>query len=86
MTRPRVFPQLDGSEGRPRTSPLGEADPLLQQLNMLSALEAVLLFHSGGDWDEKKRSKWKSLTGKDEATTKVLCDLVRAALLMDPVP
>ena len=45
-----------------------------------AALEAVLLFHGGGLWDEKKASIWQYLTGTREATTVVLCDTVRAAL------
>lgn len=44
--------------------------------------ELVLLFHGGGQWSDDKRARWRELTGHDEATTKVLCDvarLVRAA-------
>lgn len=43
------------------------------------ALEAVLLFHSGSPWDDEKRARWRELTGAEEATTAVLCDLVREA-------
>jgi len=46
-----------------------------------AALEAVLLFHSGDDWDARKRYAWLVFTGTTEATTKVLCDTVRKALL-----
>lgn len=42
--------------------------------------ELVLLFHSAGPWDEEKRQRWEEITGCSEATTKVLCDFVRAAL------
>jgi hypothetical protein len=45
------------------------------------ALEAVLLFYSVSPWDEQKKKRWMNLTGKEEATTKVLCDTVRAALV-----
>jgi hypothetical protein len=38
---------------------------------------AVLLFHRGGPWTEADRYAWRGLTGEDEATTKVLCDLAR---------
>jgi hypothetical protein len=38
---------------------------------------AVLLFHRGGPWSEADRATWRKLTGEDEATTKVLCDLAR---------
>ena len=44
------------------------------------ALEAVLLFHSGREWDGDARAKWRELTGSSEATTKVLCDCVRKAM------
>lgn len=43
-----------------------------------AALEAVLLFH--GPWDEQKQARWKAITGKDEATTQVLCDHIRKVL------
>lgn len=48
--------------------------------NMAEALHAVLLFHSGDRWDTEKNARWLLLTGSEEATTKVLCDTVRAAL------
>ena len=51
------------------------ASPLLRD-----ACRAVLLFHSGGEWDEERRNEWHALTGEDEATTKILCDTVRRAL------
>lgn len=41
------------------------------------ALEAVLLFHSGGDWTDEKRERWLELTGNDFATTRSLCDFIR---------
>ena len=65
-------------------------------IEALSALRAVLLFHSSSQWDEAKRHEWDeccvncellpdvsaygiTCRGK-EATTKVLCDMVRSAL------
>ena len=44
------------------------------------ALRAVLLFHGGGPWDAAKAAAWERLTGEREATTRTLCDFVRAAL------
>lgn len=41
--------------------------------------DALLLFHGGGPWDAHKADKWAALSGCQEATTKVLCDLARAA-------
>lgn len=47
---------------------------------MRNALRAVLLFHGGIPWDKDKIDEWRRLTGTTEATTTVLCKLVRAAL------
>jgi hypothetical protein len=38
---------------------------------------AVLMFYRGGPWTGADRAVWRELTGEDEATTKVLCDLAR---------
>ncbi len=47
---------------------------------LVSMLEAVLLFHDGGEWDLAKRKAWIDRVGWEEATTKVLCDAIRKAL------
>ena len=44
------------------------------------ALRLVLAFHEGGPWTAEKRLYWKSRTGADEATTRVLCDEIRIRL------
>ena len=60
------------------------------------ALEAVLLFHSGSPWDDDKRLRWTEICSRVKlppersthvayedgwsATTKCLCDIVRAAI------
>ena len=41
---------------------------------------AVLLFHRGGQWTGQDRNEWEILTGEEDATTKVLCDLARKLL------
>lgn len=51
-----------------------------EMLAALEALEAVLLFHSGGPWDAAKRELWDRLSHGNEATTKSLCDIARAAI------
>ena len=52
---------------------------------MEKALQAVLLFHGGDEWNDAVRNRWVELVGKDrEATTKGLCDCVRAALGLQP--
>lgn len=43
---------------------------------------AVLLFHRGGQWTGQDRNEWVMLTGEEDATTKVLCDLTRKLLLL----
>ena len=48
---------------------------------MLEALKAVVLFHSGSPWNEAKALEWQRLTGiLDGATTKALCGFVRSAI------
>ena len=42
------------------------------------ATRAVLLFYTAPRWTDTERQEWKSITGSDEATTKVLCDTMRA--------
>lgn len=44
------------------------------------ALELPLLFHSAGPWDEAKRSRWRTITGGDDATTRAMCDHIRKVL------
>lgn len=44
------------------------------------AAELVLRFHSGAEWSDHDRELWKRRTGRDEATTKVMCDFLRSAL------
>lgn len=53
-----------------------------------AATELVILFHSAGEWDADKRMDWTNrmvaILGpgnhRDEATTKNLCDAMRAVL------
>ena len=48
-------------------------------VQMERALEAVLLFYSGGGWGSESQAYWLELTGTSECTTKNLCNLVRKA-------
>ncbi len=50
------------------------------QGGMREALRAVLLFHSATPWTPERRTEWLRITGREEATTKTLCDHVRFAL------
>ena len=46
----------------------------------MDALTAVLMFYRVGHWTAADRELWKQITGKDEATTKVLASHVRGTL------
>lgn len=47
---------------------------------LIEALSLPLLFHRGGFWSAPEKERWMVITGKDEATTKVMCDHIRALL------
>lgn len=42
--------------------------------------QAVLVFHQGGPWTSDQDRTWRNLTHNQDATTRVLCDLIRGAL------
>lgn len=65
---------------RPREENEANARRIARAPDMEDALEAVLLFHSGGPWDDEKRERWFKLTGMQEASTRTLCDAVRKVL------
>jgi hypothetical protein len=46
---------------------------------LLDACRATLIFH-GGRWSDDERQEWRNITHHEEATTRVLCDTVRAAI------
>lgn len=45
-----------------------------------AANEAVLLFHGGGMWMQSDADRWLAITGRPEATSRVLCDFIRQTL------
>jgi len=49
---------------------------------VMESLRLVLLFHEGVPWTPGRRAEWLEIAGTEEATTKTLCDHVRAALAM----
>lgn len=56
-------------------------DRAVEQRRMLKDIaKATLLFHSGSPWSAAKSEEWKQLTGRDEATTRQLCDFIREQL------
>lgn len=60
--------------------PEEDANLIASAPDLMEALEAVLIFHSDSFWSDDKHKRWKEITGKDEATTKILCDKVRQAI------
>lgn len=48
-------------------------------LDPRDALNLVLLFYTI-DWTPEKRAEWLRITGCTEASTKVMCDHIRAVL------
>lgn len=49
------------------------------------ALELPLLFHGLG-WSPEDAARWKEITGQREATTKVMCNHIRAAIASKDKP
>ena len=47
---------------------------------MVSMLEAVLIFHSGGPWSPIKAHTYAQLTDGADASTKGMCDAIRLRL------
>jgi hypothetical protein len=41
---------------------------------LLKLPEAVVLFHKGGVWTVGDGERWRDLTGREEATSRALCD------------
>ena len=56
----------------------------VQRLELLRACKAVLFFYHGR-WPEDAK-EWEALTGKTEATTKILCDCIRNAIANQVCP
>lgn len=57
-----------------------EAFTHLDRDELTDALHAVLMFHSEFNWNDDKRAEWKHITGREDATTRTLCDHVRKVL------
>jgi hypothetical protein len=47
---------------------------------LLPACQAALAFHTIAPWNRDAQLLWMRLTGSSEATTKVVCDVLRKAL------
>jgi len=48
--------------------------------DLLAACEATVLFYNAAYWTEAEAARWRQLTGTEGATTKMLCDMHRAAI------
>lgn len=55
-------------------------DTKLLRSDLVAALKLVLMFHSGKPFGQKARTGWYAITGKHDATTKVMCDHIRKVL------
>lgn len=51
-----------------------------QRRGLIKAAKATLMFHQGGPWSQANREAWLELTGREEASTRSLCDFVREQL------
>jgi hypothetical protein len=80
LGEPAETPDLAVGRPMPMGERLATAALIAAAPELLAFVEATLLFHSGGDWDDTKRRRWVELTGSDDATTKALCDLGRAVI------
>ena len=64
----------------PRGCPIPGCCSAAEEIARLRALlEAVLLFY-GAEWTPAEVARWESITGSPEASTRVLCDAIRAVL------
>jgi hypothetical protein len=52
----------------------------VQRDELLTATKLVLLFHSNVRWTEDNLRHWLAVTGGKDATTKSLCDHIRAVI------
>jgi hypothetical protein len=50
---------------------------------LLDACRATLIFH-GERWTYEEQQEWYKITRHEEATTRVLCDTIRAAIAACP--
>ncbi len=73
-------------------TPTPDTKPITAAERMREALSLVLLFHSGVKWDSEAVAKWERgidtvhdprgrTPNTHEATTRILCDAARAAIL-----
>jgi hypothetical protein len=53
---------------------------------LLNIARLPLIFHAGGPLTEEMRLDWQEVTGKEEITTKVMCDAIRAFISEEELP
>jgi hypothetical protein len=70
------MPVIDNTYLNPKYAPKYDGEGTL---DVRDALNLVLLFYTV-HWTEEKKLEWHRITGTNEATTKVMCDHIRAVL------
>jgi hypothetical protein len=45
---------------------------------MYDVMRLPILFHQGGEWTKEHQAEWLWITGTTEATSRVMCDTIRA--------
>lgn len=64
-----------------RAAQVMDVDHIKRDIEYRRLLEAVLLFHSGRQWDPER---WRELMGDTDPSTKGLCDRIRECLGSSP--
>ena len=71
---------------RPRAEVEANARLIAAAPEMKEALGLVLRFHAGGLWTPENAEEWERITGSRDATTKAMCDHIRAVLRKATLP
>lgn len=59
---------------------MADAHLIVSAPDLYDAARLTLMFHAAGPWNSERAAEWKRVTGHEDATTKILCDFIRAAL------
>lgn len=52
----------------------------VENARLREACEAVLIFHAGGEWTSSMQNRWLDITQSPDATTRGLCETIRAVI------
>jgi hypothetical protein len=75
-----AYVSVAGGRGRTLGEAAANAKLCAAAPDLLAACEAMLLFHDAAPWLPDRQAAWERLTGQEHATTRALCDFVRAAI------